>query len=240
MSVVCIVQARMGSTRLAGKVTQLILGKPMLWWVMHRLQQARLIDQVVVATTTESQDDALVDLCDQHRWLVFRGSELDVLDRYYQAARHYQADSVVRITSDCPLIAPAVTDLVIAAYLSHAPQPDYVSNTLQRTYPRGLDTEVFSFAALETAWNTDTSSWREHVTPFLYQNPDRFQLQSVMNSADFSLLRWTVDTPEDLTLVRTVYEYFGHGDFTWQQVLRAFEDHPECVTINHGIQQKMP
>lgn len=238
MRMVCIVQARMGSTRLPGKVLEPLLGKPMIWWVMHRLRKSRLLDHVIIATTTKVTDNQLVELCKQEGWPVYRGSEDDVLDRYYQAAKQMDVEHIVRITSDCPLIDPLVTDHVIATYLSAAPRPDYANNTLQRTYPRGLDTEVFSFAALETAWNTDTSSWREHVTPYLYHNPDRFRLQSVTNSADYSRLRWTVDTPEDLALVRTVYEYFGHGDFTWQQVLKAFEDHPEWVTINQDIQQK--
>jgi spore coat polysaccharide biosynthesis protein SpsF len=238
MRVVCIVQARMGSTRLPGKVLKPILDKPMVSWVMHRLQNCRWIDQVMIATTTNPSDDDLVNLGTRENWPVYRGSEDDVLDRYYQAAKQAGAEHIVRVTSDCPLIDPLVTDHVIAAYLSAAPQPDYASNTQQRAYPRGLDTEVFSFAALETAWKTDTSSWREHVTPYIYQNPDSFRLQSVTNSEDYSRLRWTVDTPEDLALVRAVYEHFGHGDFTWQQVLSAFEDHPEWVTINQDIQQK--
>jgi spore coat polysaccharide biosynthesis protein SpsF len=238
MNIVCFVQARMGSTRLPGKVTQPILGKPMLWWVMYRLQQSQLIDQVVVATTTEPQDNNLVNLCQQHGWAVFRGSENDVLDRYYQAARYYQADHIVRATSDCPLIDPAVMDYVIAAYLSAAPQPDYASNTLERRYPRGLDSEVFSFQVLETAWNEDESTWREHVTPYIYHHPDRFRLLAVTNREDFSQHRWTVDTPEDMKLVQAIYNQFGHGDFSWQQILTAFNEHPEWFTINQNIQQK--
>jgi spore coat polysaccharide biosynthesis protein SpsF len=210
----------------------------MIGWVLHRLQRCRQLDHVMVATTTETADDALVDLCERESWPVNRGSENDVLDRYYQAARMIGAEHIVRVTADCPLIDPVVTDYVIAAYLSTTPPPDYASNTLQRTYPRGLDTEVFSFAALETAWNTDTSSWREHVTPYLHQNPDRFRLHSVTNPVDFSHLRWTVDTPEDLMLVRAMYQYFGHGDFTWQEALKACEEHPEWLTINQDIHQK--
>jgi spore coat polysaccharide biosynthesis protein SpsF len=238
MSTVCIVQARMGSTRLPGKVMQPILDKPMLGWVMYRLRRSRLIDQAIIATTVEKQDDRLVEFCEQQGWLVYRGSQDDVLDRYYQTARQYQADHIVRVTSDCPLIDPAVMDYVIAGYLSAAPHPDYASNTLERTYPRGLDTEVFSLAALAMAWKADASPWREHVTPYLNQNPDRFRLQSVTNPENFSHLRWTVDTPEDLKLVRTVYEHFGHGNFSWQQVLEAFKEHPEWAAINQDVQQK--
>lgn len=210
----------------------------MLWWVMYRLYRCRLIDQIVIATTREQSDDSLVELCEREGWRVSRGGTEDVLDRYYQAARQFRANHIVRVTSDCPLIDPVVTDYTIAAYLSAAPRPDYASNTLQRRYPRGLDTEVFSFRALETAWKEDTSAWREHVTPYIYRNPDRFRLCEVTNQGDFSAYRWTVDTPEDLQLVRTVYEHFGHGDFSWQQALAAFEDHPEWTAINRDIQQK--
>ncbi len=148
----------------------------MLWWVMYRLGHSRFIDQTVIATTTETPDDRLAELCEQYGWPVYRGSQDDVLDRYYQAARQFEAEHIVRVTSDCPLIDPAVTDYVIAAYLCAAPQPDYASNTLQRHYPRGLDCEVFSLIALETAWNEDASDWREHVTPYLYRHPEQFRL----------------------------------------------------------------
>jgi len=238
MAITCIVQARMGSTRLPGKVARPILDKPMLWWVMYRLQHSRLIDQVVVATTLEMQDNALVDMCKQYGWLVYRGSENDVLDRYYQAARQFQANHIIRVTSDCPLIDPTVIDYVVTAYLSAAPQPDYTSNTLDRRYPRGLDCEVFSFQTLETTWETDQSSWRAHVTPYIYHHPEQFRLGSVSNPGDFSHYRWTVDTPEDLELVQTIYNHFGHSDFSWQQVLAAFEEHPEWAAINQNIQQK--
>lgn len=238
MSTVCIVQARMGSTRLPGKVLQPILGKPMIWWVMHRVSGCRLLDRVVIATTASRLDDALVELCEQEHWFAFRGSEDDVLDRYYRTATQFEADLVVRITSDCPLIDPTVTDRTVATFLSIAPGPDYVSNTLERTYPRGLDTEVFSMQALTTAWKEDHSTWREHVTPFLYRNPNTFRLHSVTNPVDFSCYRWTVDSPEDLELVRQVYSHFGHGDCSWQQVLEAFGQHPEWAELNCHIVQK--
>lgn len=228
----------MSSTRLPGKVLRPILGQPMLWWVVYRLRCCRLIDKIVIATTVEPSDNPLVELCQRERWAVSRGSEEDVLDRYYQAARTYEADHIVRITSDCPLIDPAVTDYVIATYASVAPRPDYASNTLRRRYPRGLDTEVFSFLALEKAWREDASPGREHVTPYLYRNPDQFRLCDVTHPDDFSAYRWTVDTPEDLQLARTVYEYFGHGGFSWQQALEAFEEHPEWTAINRDIPQK--
>jgi len=238
MTVVGIIQARMGSTRLPGKVLQPILDKPVLWWGVYRLKKARLIDQIVIATTELPQDDVLVELGEAEHWRDARGSENDVLDRYYQAARDFAADVVVRITSDCPLIDPGVTDYTIAAYLSAAPTVDYVNNLNPRTYPRGLDTEVFSFAALERAHREDRSSWREHVTPYIHQQPALFRLGAVANLVDYARYRWTVDTPEDLELVRTIYQHFGHGDFSWQDALKAVEEHPAWADINRDIQQK--
>src|SRR5712692_2461671 len=168
MKTVCIVQARMGSTRLPGKVLQPILHRPMLCWVINRVKRCRLIDDVVIATTTATQEDPIVDFCTSQGWSFCRGSEADVLDRYYRAAQQFGADHVVRITSDCPLIDRDVTDNVIATYHSVMPAPDYVSNVLIRTYPRGLDTEVLSYAALSRAWSEDQSMrWREHVTPYI-------------------------------------------------------------------------
>jgi len=228
----------MGSTRLPGKVLQPILGKPMLWWVMHRLSRCRQFDQVVVATTTSPLDDPLVRLCTHEHWSAFRGSEEDVLDRYHRAAKQFRADHIVRITSDCPLIDPAVTDHVVASYFSAAPSPDYVSNTLQRTYPRGLDVEIFSLRSLEIAWREDNSTWREHVTPFIYRHPERFVLRGVTNPVDFSHQRWTVDTPTDLDLAKAIYDHFGHGDFTWQQALQAFGEHSEWGDLNRQVEQK--
>lgn len=238
MKTVCIIQARMGSTRLPGKIMQPILGKPMLWWDIHRVSKARLIDEVVIATTTETRDDVTEQFCRDNGWTVFRGSEDDVLDRYYQAAKQHGAEQVVRITSDCPLIEPSVIDLVVSAHLSRYPSADYTSNVIARSYPRGLDIEVFTFAALEQAWNEDHSPWREHVTPYLYRNPDKFTLGEVTNPTDCSDYRLTVDTPEDFALVTRIFEHFGHGDFTWQQVIDTLKQYPDWLTLNRDIHQK--
>jgi spore coat polysaccharide biosynthesis protein SpsF len=238
MSTLCILQARMGSTRLPGKVLLPLLDRPLLAWDVYRLRKCRLIDEIVIATTTDPRDDALADLCVSEGWGCFRGSENDVLDRYYGAARQHNADTIVRITSDCPLIDPAVTDYVIATYAAAAPAADYASNVFPRTYPRGLDTEVFSFAALETAWKEDQSEWREHVTPFLWKQPERFRQINAANPVDYSSHRWTVDTPQDFELVRRIYAHFGHGDFGWRDILTILELNPNWVALNADVPQK--
>jgi spore coat polysaccharide biosynthesis protein SpsF len=197
-----------------------------------------MVDAVVVATTTQPADDAIVQLCAERGYPCVRGSKDDVLDRYYQAARQHEADVVVRITSDCPLIEPQVIDQGLQAFFEH--QADYVSNGMStRTFPRGLDVEVITFMELERAWHEDTNpAWREHVTPYLYRHPELFQLHALTNPVDLSHMRWTVDTPEDLAFVRQIYNHFGSNTFSWQDVLALLEQHPEWLEINRHIEQK--
>ena len=241
MRVVAIIQARMGSTRLPGKVLLDLAGEPMLARVVNRTQRVQALDEVVVATTMKSDDDAIVDLCDERVWPCFRGSEEDVLDRYYHAAIAHQADVVVRITSDCPLIEPEIVDRVVREFLDLQPRLDYACNVLpRRTFPRGLDTEVMLFDVLEQAWCEDRNpAWREHVTPYIQRNHDLFRIHGVMNGVDYSHIRWTVDTPEDLAFVRRIYDYFGHDRFSWREVLAVLEQHPEWLEINRRVKQKV-
>lgn len=237
MKTVAIVQARMGSTRLPGKVLADLAGRPMLARVLERLQRARTVDLVGVATSTEPVDDAVVRLCRELEVPVFRGSEEDVLDRYAEAARHFEADVVVRITADCPLVDPAVVDRVVERL--HATGSDYASNTLDRTYPQGLDVEAFRRGALEIAAREAREPWeRSHVTPFLYRHPERFSLVSVTQEDDASAQRWTVDTPEDLALVQALYDRLGGSDGPWPEVLRLVEEDPALASINAGVRQK--
>lgn len=240
MKVVAIIQARMGSTRLPGKVLEDLAGEPILVRCVDRVQRAQMLDNVVIATTDQEKDQAIVDLCTQYGWPCFRGSEEDVLDRYYNAAVAYQADVVVRITSDCPLIEPEIVDRVVEEFLDCQPGLDYAANTLEpRTYPRGLDTEVIGFDALDSAWREDRNpAWREHVTPYICRNSGRFNLYSVSSEVDYSSLRWTVDTPEDLELVRRVYEHFDHDRFSWREVLAVLVQNPGWLEINRYVQQK--
>lgn len=238
MKVAAIVQARMESTRLPGKVLLDLAGTSMLGRVLERLRRVDVIDEVIVATTTAPSDEVIVEECRRHATEFFRGSESDVLDRYYQAAESIAADVVVRITSDCPLIDPEVTSLTVKKFLEV--RPDYASNCLVRTFPRGLDTEVMTVGALKRAWDeADQTYQRAHVTPYLYEHPEEFKLLSVTGENDYSYYRWTVDTAEDLELVRGIYKRLAsRPDFRWSDVLTLFRDEPFLVELNREVVQK--
>ena len=207
---------------------------------VNRTAQAQNLDEVVVATTNLPADDAVADLCRTGGFRYFRGSELDVLDRYYQAATQVQADVIVRVTADCPLIAPEIVDRVVEAFLSGQPNVAYASNIVpDRTFPRGLDTEVMSYDALESIWRQDQEpSGREHVTPYIHRHPELFKTVCVTNDEDLSALRWTVDLPEDLALVRRIYDHFGHGNFSWREALNILRSNPAWSEINQHVEQK--
>lgn len=238
-SIVAIIQARIGSTRLPGKVLDDLAGEPMLARVVNRICRARRIDFAVVATTDKPADDVIFRVCTERGWQCFRGNEDDVLDRYYRAALAYKADIVVRFTADCPLIDPEIIDAVVNEFLSHRPNVEYVSNTVERTFPRGLDAEVMSFDALKKAWQEDKApASREHVTPYIWRRPEWFRIRNVANDIDYSYMRWTVDTIEDLTFVREIYKYFQNDSFSWKEVLHLLEIHPELLEINRHTQQK--
>lgn len=234
--VVAIVQARMGSTRLPGKVLLDLHGKSMLARVLERLGRSRRIDQIVVATTTLPADDRLAALCTQLGTAVVRGPEQDVLTRYRMAADAHPAAVYVRITSDCPLLSPRIVDDVVAG-LGDA---DYCSNTLEpRTFPRGLDAEAMTDSALREADRADTNpAWREHVTPYLYRNPHRFRLLRHESPVDLSHHRWTVDTPEDYALVQRVFAHFKDLPFEMEDVLGLLARNPAWTALNESVAQK--
>jgi len=238
LKVAAIIQARMGSTRLPGKVLMDISGATMLARVVSRLRRSKLIQELRVATTDQPDDDAIVAECRRCSVAVARGDQNDVLDRYFRAAQLAKADIVVRITSDCPLIDAEIADKTIAAFLKE--RPDYASNVLARTYPRGLDTEVISFAALSRAWQEAGKLYeREHVTPYILEHPAEFRLVSVTGDEDYSGHRWTVDTREDLEFVRSVYSRLdGDGGFSWRAVLDLLEREPELAELNRFVRQK--
>jgi spore coat polysaccharide biosynthesis protein SpsF len=240
--VVTIIQARMTSSRLPGKVLAQLGHLPVLSWMLLRTRRARLIDQVMVATTTDPSDDDIVALCEECGTEVYRGSMHDVLDRYYQAARQVQADVIVRLTADCPFIDPVMLDDNIRTFLEADPPLDFAANRLplDRTVPIGLDTELCTFQALETAWReTKDAHYREHVMPYFYEHPERFNILHIRHEPDYGHLRWTVDTPEDLDFLREVVRYFPERyDFSWLDVLFLVQNHPELSRINAEIQHK--
>jgi len=265
-NVVAIIQARMSAKRLPNKVLLDIAGEAMLTRVVERIRRSRWIDQVVVATSSDPSDDPIETFCEQHEYLCFRGNLHDVLDRYYQAAVHYSADVVVRITADCPIIDPKVIDQTLMAFYDLGPslitrsaQPpdkrkkianefvpgwDFAANRLpppwKRTFPIGLDTEICSISALETAWRkANQPHHREHVLPYLYEEDQDFRVLVLNHEPDFGDVRLTVDTFQDLELLRMIYARFGGGDdFSWYEVLDLLEMEPELAEVNANIRHK--
>lgn len=236
--VVAVIQARIGSTRLPKKVLKKIVGKPMLWHVIDRVKKAKLVDEVVLATTLREEDKPLLGLAGESGVKSFPGSEEDVLDRYFQAATKFRADVIVRVTADCPLIDPRIVDKVIKRFLGD--DFDYVSNTLKLTYPDGLDVEVFSRDALKKAWGeAKMASEREHVTPYIRKHPELFKIGVVEHEKDLSSMRWCVDTERDLKFVREVYRrlYKKGRIFLMKDVLELLKKHPELAEINKGIER---
>lgn len=239
--VAAIVQARMASTRLPGKVLADLQGQPVLGWVLRRAQRAKLVNQVVVATTINPEDDAVVEFCRAQEFAYYRGSTYDVLDRYYQAARAYEADVVVRITGDCPLIDPAMLDDNVRTFLEADPPLDFAANRLpgQRTVPIGLDAEICTMDALRIAWSeAQLPHEREHVMPFFYEHPERFSILHIRHEPDYGEYRWTVDTAEDLDLLRRVVPHFEDDAFSWQEVLALFQAQPELAEINAAVEHR--
>ena len=233
--IVAVIQARMTSTRLPGKVMKRILGVPVIGLLLERLQRAKQIHKIIVAAPTDSQNDSLCDYVAQRGIEVFRGDEDDVLDRYYQAVREINPDGIVRITSDCPLLDPKVVDQVVEAYLTN--KIDYVSNTHPPTFPDGLDVEVFSFKALEKSWQeAKTKAYREHVTLYMAENAS-FSKMNVKNSMDLSSERWTLDRPEDFDLIEYIFKqlYPNNPTFGLEDVLALKEKKPGVFEINQHI-----
>lgn len=241
MKVVIINQARMTSTRLPGKILKEVLGKPLLEYQIERLRRVKLADELVIATTTNETDQPIIDLCHRLGIAYYRGAEDDVLSRYYEAAQKFGAEVVVRVTSDCPLIDPAVIDKVIKFLLNYRGQYDYVSNILERTYPRGMDTEVFFIKALETAYYSAANpADREHVTLYIYSHAQEFRIANVPYIRNEQRYRWTVDTPEDFQLVRLMIEslYSQNQAFTLEDCLQLMQEQPGLHKVNKHIEQK--
>jgi spore coat polysaccharide biosynthesis protein SpsF len=239
---VAIVQARMGSTRFPGKVMAEIKGKPMLAWVIDRARLARSLDEVIVATSSEDGDQPIVDLCRDRGYACCRGSLADVLERYHLCAGQADADVIVRLTADCPLIDPRLIDMTVEAFLRSDPPVAFATNRLpwDRTYPIGLDVEVCSKETLDTAWlEAESPHQREHVMPFIYENRERFPVLELRSETNYSDMRWTVDTQADLDLIREIVERLGgREDFSWLDALELFKSDPGLKHMNEDIRQK--
>lgn len=242
MRKVIIIQARMSSTRLPGKVLADLCGKPMLSRQIQRLREVVEAPEITVATSDRSVDDPVVELARGESVEIFRGSEEDVLSRFVGAAREMRADLVVRVTADCPLIDPGEVDRAVRALLNPRARVDYASNVIQRTYPRGLDVEALFSDTLERLHRlAESPKSREHVTWFINrERPDLFQRASVVDSDDNSDLRWTVDTPQDLAAVRKIYEELDLGArvLPYRQVLAYVRAHPQLAALNADVPQK--
>jgi len=237
-AVVTVVQARRGSSRLPDKVLRPLAGEPLLARLVERVRAARRVGVVVVATTTAPADDAIEALCRVRNWPVYRGHTTDLLDRHFWAALMYGAEAVVKIPSDCPLISPRVIDKVLSAYLDDPRRWDYVSNLHPPTYPDGNDVEVMSFAALEKAWRQSVLPFeREHTTPFLWDNPERFMCHNVVweTGRNYSMThRWTIDYEDDYRFVKSVYDELHPRSplFELEEILDLLERRPELHRIN--------
>jgi spore coat polysaccharide biosynthesis protein SpsF len=238
MNNVAIVQARMGSTRLPGKVMLDLGGRSVLRRVVERAGRAKLLQEVIVATSLSPGDEAIAKECRDLGVYCYRGSENDVLDRFYQAALDRNASTVVRITADCPLIDPALIDKTIEALIER--DANYASNVASRTYPRGLDVEAMEAWALAQVWReAKKPHQREHVTPYFYEHPELFRLASLTNGSDYSRYRWTLDTAEDFELLKALYAKLDNReDFGWRDAIDVMEKEPRLAELNAGVVQK--
>jgi len=242
-----IMQARVGSTRLPAKVLKIILGKAVLELDIERCLRVTSIDDVIIATTNEPDAYKIVAVCKKFpsdRVHFYHGAVDDVLARYYKAAREFDSNIIIRITSDCPLFDHTLVDVMIRKFISlrkDGSEVDYLSNNNPPTYPHGLDTEIFTFAALERAFLEAKDPYeREHVTPYIRRHPEIFRIENFSQVRDLSHLRWTLDYPEDFDFIKAVYErlYPQNPAFTTNDVLALLEAHPEIQAINEGRRQR--
>jgi len=231
----CIVQARMGSSRLPGKtLVKLDEIRTTLDFLINQLSFSKFLDKIVIATTTLEEDNIIEEKARSLGISCFRGSEIDVLDRYYKCAKQFQMKTIVRITADCPIIDPIIVDKVIERF--HNTDNDYVTNTLFRTYPVGTDIEIFSFESLEKSWSeANLPSEREHVTPFLRNKNSNFKIENVENDKNLSHLRWTLDMNEDLILIRKIVSKIKNRPILMNDILDLFLDEPELISINEHL-----
>ena len=236
MKIAALIQARMNSTRLPGKVMKKINSYPIIELIIERLKFSKKIDEIILATTKNEEDDYLSKHASSLGVKVFRGSEKNVLDRFYKAAKENNLDCIVRITADCPLVDPWLVDQIINEFLKS--DYDYISNAIEPTYPDGLDCEVFSMKALEKSWKEAISQHqKEHVTPYIYET-DNFRIKNFSSKKDFSNLRWTVDENIDLLVIKNIYTYFSPRiDFNWENVIDLYNKSPDLFKDNLNIKR---
>jgi len=237
--VIAIVQARMGSTRLPGKSLIVIEGRPLLEHIVNRVSYSKTIDEIIIATTTEPEDKPIVRLAEKLHVATYTGSSEDVLDRFYQAANLFGGKVIVRITADDPFKDPKVIDEIVNYYFSQS-ELDYVSNTIEPSYPIGIDVEVFSYRALERAWKeSDSVIFREHVTPYIWRNPSLFKVANYKYSEQLSHLRWTIDTKKDLQMTKEVYKelYVDDKIFYMDDILQLLRKRTHISDINSDVEQ---
>jgi len=238
--IAAIIQARTGSTRLPNKIFLDIKGKPLIWHIVSRISYSKMLERVIIATTTNKRDDMLENWARNQKLDVFRGSEEDVLSRYYEAAQFYDIDTIVRITSDDPFKDPEIIDLVVSSFLKN--KVDFAYNNKPPTFPEGLDVEVFSVSALAEANKDSTDPFeREHVTQFFYRNPRRFKQINVENSINLSCLRWTIDSQQDLDMAREVYSklYKSNNIFLMNEILDLLKKYPFIADMNASVKRSV-
>lgn len=239
MKTVAIIQARCGSTRFPEKVFADLSGHPLIWHVVNRVRNASKVDEVVIATTTNPIDDKLYEWCIANSIPVNRGSENDVLNRFYETAKKFNADIVVRITADDPFKEPRLIDEAINSLITE--DADYVCNNFPPTYPEGTDVEVLTFDALEKQELNSSSDYeREHVTQYIYHNPKDFKMINLSNEEDLSYLRWTIDTEQDFEMVRKIYENLYSSDdriFHMEEILSFLRNNPEVASMNSDVKR---
>jgi spore coat polysaccharide biosynthesis protein SpsF len=238
MNICAIIQARLGSTRLPKKLFLELSGKPLIWHVINRLTFSKQISKILLATTDQNIDDELVDWSKKNNIDYFRGDENDVLSRYYFCAKKFKADIIIRITSDDPFKDPFLIDRLIETLLNE--KLDFIFNNYPPSYPEGLDTEIFTFDALEKAYlNTNSNYDREHVTQFFYKNIELFNTRNILNNENLSNYRWTIDTQLDYELIRKIYEllYENNKLFNMKDILNLYEDFPFLHEINCKVKR---
>ena len=240
MNNVAIIQARMGSSRLPGKVLKEIVGKPMLWHIINRMKDSKYINDIMVAATMDEKDDPITDFTKKVNVKIYRGSENDIVDRYYRCAKNHHADTIVRIWGDCPLIDPKIVDKTMEEFFNN--EADYANNFKPPTFPFGMNVEVYSFEAMERIWNdTNDPFFREYPCEYIYRNQNSFKTVFVKNEMDLSYLHLTVDYIEDFIFVTSIYEklYEENKGFDLSEIMKVIEDNPELKFVNKGLKRNI-